>query len=71
MKTAAECSWDQVRDGTLLRAAEDSGFDVLLTGDKTMHHEQNMLSLRMGIVSMSDNHWKIIRDYTASIVDAI
>lgn len=30
-----------------------------------------MLGRKIGVVSMSDNHWKIVRDYTPSVVEAI
>ena len=36
LKTAAQCGSQEVRNGKLLSAAEDDGFDVLLTGDETM-----------------------------------
>ena len=29
VKTAAECAWDKFRNGKLLDAAEENGFDVL------------------------------------------
>ncbi len=45
----------KVRNGKLLKAAEDKGFDVLLTADLTMRYQQNMLRRQIG-VSMSDNH---------------
>jgi hypothetical protein len=31
-----------LENGKLLDAAELAGFDVLITGDKTLHHEQSL-----------------------------
>ena len=34
-----------LKNGKLLQAAEDDGFEVLVTGDQTLHHEQNLTGL--------------------------
>jgi hypothetical protein len=39
----------------LLDAAENSGFDVLLTGDKRMRNEQKMRGRRLAVVAMSSS----------------
>jgi hypothetical protein len=36
VRTAAQQGWDKLRNGDLLTAAEDAGFDLLLTTDKNM-----------------------------------
>ena len=51
--------------------AEAAGFDVLLSGDKTIRHEQNMAGRQIALVYMSDNHWPIVKDYVAAIVKAV
>jgi len=38
VKRAAELGWAELRNGALLSAAEIAGFDVLLSGDKTIRH---------------------------------
>lgn len=57
--------------GLLLGAAEQAGFEVLLSGDQTIKYEQNMSNRRIGMVSMSDNHWPIVRDYVSALAEAI
>jgi hypothetical protein len=54
-----------------LRAAESADLDVLLSGDKTIRHEQNMAGRRIAVVYMSDNHWSIVKDHVSAIGDAI
>lgn len=63
--------WSRSKNGLLLDAAEQAGFEVLLSGDQTIKYEQNMSNRRIGIVSMSDNHWPIVRDYVSTIAEAI
>ncbi|MGA9475967.1 MAG: hypothetical protein WBV36_26105 [Terriglobales bacterium] len=42
MRTAAQQGWDTLKDGELLAAAEAEGFDLLLTTDKNIRHQQNL-----------------------------
>ena len=42
--------WLGLRNGVLLRAAIDAGFDVLVTADKALRHQQNLASIGIGVV---------------------
>jgi hypothetical protein len=68
---ADELGWSRLKNGDLLNAAESAGFDVLLSGDKTMRHEQNMTGRRIAVIYMSDNHWPIVKDHLTAIRYAI
>ena len=68
---AAQLGWAELKNGMLLIAAENAGFDVLLSGDKTIPHEQNMTDRKIALVCMSDNHWPIVKDYVPAILQAI
>jgi hypothetical protein len=37
--TASYKGWDGLKNSSLLQAAEDDGFDVLVTGDQTLQYE--------------------------------
>jgi hypothetical protein len=37
-----DLGWDRFSNGELLTAAERAGFDLLLTTDKNMRHQQNL-----------------------------
>ena len=63
--------WSRIENGQLLDAAEQAGFDVVLSGDQTIRYEQNMTGRKIGIVSMSDNHWPIVKDYVLAIAEAV
>ena len=53
-----------------MRAAEDDGFDVLVTGDRTLVREQNLTGRRLAIVVLSAIEWRIIKDHLVEIVAA-
>ena len=44
VRTAAQQGWDKFKNGELLTAAEEAGFDLLLTTDKNMRYQQNLQS---------------------------
>jgi hypothetical protein len=39
---AIDWGWDTLSNGALLNAAEDAGFDVLLTTDRRIRYQQNL-----------------------------
>ena len=40
--TASYMGWRDLKNGELLRIAEENGIDVLVTGDQTLLYEQNL-----------------------------
>ena len=40
VETAAQRGWDTLKNGELLRKAEEAGFNVLLTPDKNIRYQQ-------------------------------
>lgn len=71
VKLARDLGWEQLSNCKLLKALEENGFDLLLSGDKSMPDEQTMVGRKIGIVSMSANSWKIVRDYGPEISEAL
>ena len=63
--------WPGLKNGELIRAAQDNGFEVLLTGDQTLVFEQNLTGRRLAIVALSAIQLPIIRKHLASIIAAI
>ena len=68
---AAELGWHNLENGALLRAAEDNGFDVLLTCDQSVRFQHNFQSRKLAILILSTNHWPTIRSKVRQIVSAI
>lgn len=69
--TAAYMGWAGLSNGELLRAAEDQGIQVLLTGDQTLNHEQNLHGRGLAVVALSAIQLPIIKNNLAAIVAAI
>ena len=49
IRTVQEECWSSLKNGELLRRAEKA-FDVLLTADKRLQHQQNIPAYRIGVV---------------------
>jgi hypothetical protein len=63
--------WGELKNGELLKAVEEDGFDVFVTGDRSLIDEQNITSRRVAIVALSANNWPIIKSYIPRILSAI
>src|SRR3979490_2866093 len=65
VKEARAQGWDTLSNGDLLDAAENAGFDVLLTTDKHPRHQQNLQSRKLAIVVLSKSRWSVVTGATA------
>ena len=66
-----ERGWSELTNGDLLAAAEAAGFDVLLTADRNLRHQQNLGGRLIGLVVLSTNHWPTIRDNAPQVLAAV
>ena len=71
VKTARQQGWSTLLNGDLIRAAEKAGFDVLLTTDTSLPHQQNLEGNKLAIVILSRNKWSVVQTRLAQIVDAV
>ncbi len=69
--TVSYKGWAGLKNGDLLRTAENNGFEVFLTGDQTLTHEQNLKGRAIAIVALSSVEWEILKHYLPLIVTAI
>jgi hypothetical protein len=71
VKRTQEMGWDRLTNGELLAAAEDAGFDVLLTTDKNIRHQQNLTGLRIAIIVIGNSQWPVLRLHVQRVVAAV
>ena len=69
--TVSYRGWAGLKNGELLRTAEENGVEVFLTGDRTLLHEQNLQKRNLGIVALSSVEWDILKNYPPLIIAAI
>jgi len=71
VKEARAQGWDTLSNGELLKAAEEAGFDVLLTTDTNLPHQQNLQGRKLAIVILSKNRWSLVQRRMPQIASAV
>ena len=66
-----ELGWQGLENGALLDAAENAGFDLLLTCDQNVRYQQNFSSRKLSLVVLSSNHWPTLRRVAARIASTV
>ena len=63
--------WDKFANGTLLKAAEEAGFDVLLNTDKNMHYQQNLKGRRIAVVVLGNPQRPAVHRHIDRVIAAV
>jgi hypothetical protein len=71
VRTAAQQGWDRLRNGDLLTAAEDAGFDLFLRTDKNMRYQQNLAGRKTAIVVLGRQQWPQLRPHIQRVIEAV
>jgi hypothetical protein len=70
--TARSRGWDALSNGELLDAAEEAGFDVLLTTDRRIRYQQNLKARRIALVVLTGStKWSRVRQQADRIGAAV
>ena len=70
VETAYEMGWSALRNGELLAKAE-AEFDVLITTDRNLRHQQNLAGRRIAILVLPTTSWPRLQSITREIAAAI
>jgi hypothetical protein len=70
IETAAQRGWDKLRNGELLKAAEEAGFEVFVTPDKNIRYQQNLRVHPIAIVVLGNAQWPVVRDQVERVAAA-
>jgi hypothetical protein len=71
VETAAQRGWDKLKNGELLEAAEEAGFDVLVTPDKNIRYQQNSALRRIALVVLGNPQWPVLCQHVERVVVAV
>jgi hypothetical protein len=71
VSTAFQMGWDKLKNGELLAAAQQAGFDLFLTTDKNMRYQQNFAARTIAIVVLGQQQWPHVRPHIQRVVDAV
>jgi hypothetical protein len=68
---AKDRGWERLVNGDLLKAAEEAGFEVLLTTDKNITAQQNLKIRAIAIVVLENSQWRIVQRHVRKIAIAV
>jgi glutamate racemase len=71
ISTAYELGWSTLKNGELLRFAEENGFEVLVTTDTNLRYQQNLATRRIAVVVLSTTSWPRIRVVVERVASAV
>jgi hypothetical protein len=69
--TLFERGWSQLENGSLLDAAERDGYEVLVTTDQNIKHQQNLAGRRIAVVVLMSTAWPRIQRRVSAIAAAV
>ena len=68
---ARDRGWATLKNGDLLQAAEQSGFELFLTADKNIRYQQNLAGRKIAVVVLSQLRWRLVRLKIPEIAAAV
>jgi hypothetical protein len=63
--------WSGLKNGALLAAAEEAGFDLFITADQEISYQQNLDSRQIALLVLSTNNWGVVKEQIVKIAAAI
>lgn len=63
--------WDRLRNSALLEVADAAGFDVFVTSDQGIPHQQNLARRKIAIVVLGTGTWELLRSHLSQIRAAV
>lgn len=72
VRTFVQTGWPvQLENGDLLKAAEASDFDLLVTSDQSIRYQQNLAGRKLALVVLGSNIWPIVKSHGAAITATV
>jgi hypothetical protein len=68
---SAELGWEELRNGDLLAASEQHGFEVMVTADRNLEYQQNLKDRKVALVILPAGRWSIVRAQLDDVVSAV
>ena len=68
---ALHAGLDRASNGDLIKAAEERGFDALVTPDRNLVYQQNLKDRTIAIVVLPSGRWSAVRNQIEEVVEAV
>ena len=71
VETVQDRGWEGIRNGLLLDRAEDNGYELLITADQSIRHQQTIAGRQLAVLVLLSNSWPRIRLVTKDILTTV
>ena len=68
---ARRIGWHEMENGELIQQAEEAGYEVLLSTDKSIRYQQNLTGRKIALVILGNQQWPVVRLYLDRIAAAV
>ena len=65
--TAYELGWAGLQNSQLLQAAEEAGYDLLVTTDQNLKYQQNLRGRKLAVLVLLSTSWPRMRAHVQAI----
>ena len=69
--TAFEMGWSNLRNGELLDRAEEGNYELLITTDQQLRHQQNFATRQLAVLVLLTTSWPRIQSKVPEIREVI
>ena len=69
--TVQDRGWEGIRNGLLLDRVEDNGYELLITADQGIRHQQTLGGRQLAVLVLLSNSWPAIRHVTKDILSTV
>lgn len=69
--TAYELGWSNLKNSELLKAAEEAGYDLLVTTDQNLVKQQNLKGRRLAVLALLSTSWPRLETRLQAITQTI
>ena len=69
-ETVQEAGWSSLKNGPLLKLAEDT-FDVFLTADQNLQYQQNLKGRKIAVILFPSNRLPVVKEYEERLKQAL
>ncbi len=68
---ARKIGWHELENGELIQKAEEAGYEVLVSTDKNIRYQQNLVGRKIALVVLGNSQWPLVQRYLDRIASAV
>ncbi len=63
--------WLELSNWSLLAAAEEAGFALMITGDKSLAYQQNLKARKIALIVLGVTRWPTLKEHLGPVIAAL